>query len=209
MIKLVSIFFLCFSMVRAEFYLPADIKTMLEQKYSKQAVLRVKLLVDLMNRLDGASLKKRLIKANHFFNEIPYKSDKKLWGRNDYWANRTEFLGKGAGDCEDYAYAKYFTLVQLGVDREELRAFYCKSLTFNQAHMVLAFFSPKRRVPFILGNYNYKILPSTKRKDLKPIKVYNSDDLFLAKLRKLGKKLPRSKVKALDWLVILNGIRKR
>ena len=207
--KIVSIFFLFLSIAKAEFYLSNEMKDSLEKSYSQEAVTRALLLVDLMNELEGKSLKTRLIKVNNFFNDMPYRSDKKLWNRSDYWANRMEFIGKGAGDCEDYAFAKYFTLVQLGIDRKQLRAFYCKSLTYNQAHMVLAFFSPKKRVPFILGNYNYKILPSTQRKDLKPIKVYNSDDLFLAKLKKLGKKVPKSKAAALDWLEFLNGIRKR
>ena len=29
--------------------------------------------------------------------------------KKDYWATRMEFVGKGAGDCEDYVIAKYFT----------------------------------------------------------------------------------------------------
>ncbi|KIM11942.1 MAG: hypothetical protein KU37_03585 [Sulfuricurvum sp. PC08-66] len=185
-----------------------DLRT-LEATYGTQAATRMQMLVKLMNSLSDASLKTKLIEVNDFFNAIAYKSDAKVWEQSDYWANRTEFVGKGMGDCEDYAYAKYFTLAQLEVEKEQLRAFYCQSTTYNEAHMVLAFYSKKSDVPFLLDNYNPSILPATQRADIKPIKVYNSDDLFLAKIKKMGKAVPESKGDALDWLEAIHMIRSR
>ena len=177
--------------------------------YRQGAVKRVLSLVDLMNKYENSSEKQKLLAVNNFFNRVPYASDMKVWKRSDYWANRIEFMGKDRGDCEDYTFAKYFTLKQLGVSVKKMKAFYCKSLTYNQAHMVLAFFRKPRSVPFILGNYNYKILPANKRTDLKPIKIFNGDALFIAKLKKQGKVVPGSKKAALNWVKIINGIRRR
>ena len=197
------------SIKAGSFYLPSKQKEQITQTYTQAAVKRVNELVDLMNKLDGQNDKKKLLAVNSFFNKVPYASDQKIWNRSDYWANRMEFMGKDRGDCEDYTFAKYFTLKQLGIEVKKMKAFYCKSLTYNQAHMVLAYFRKPRSVPFILGNYNYKIVPANKRKDLKPIKLYNGDALFIAKLKKQGKVVPGSKQAALNWIQIINGIRRK
>jgi amino acid transporter len=42
------------------------------------------------------------------------------FGIDDYWMTPKEFFIKGFGDCEDYAIAKYFTLLELGVKKESL-----------------------------------------------------------------------------------------
>lgn len=191
------------------FYLPKKQELEIVETYEKGALKRVLALVDLMNRYEDSSVKQQLLAVNNFFNAIPYASDREVWNRSDYWANRMEFMGKDRGDCEDYTFAKYFTLKQLGVSIKKMKAFYCKSLTYNQAHMVLAFFRKPRSVPFILGNYNYKILPANKRTDLKPIKLYNGDALFIAKLKKQGKVVPGSRKAALNWVKIINGIRRK
>ena len=191
------------------FYLPEKQKAHIVKTYRKGAVKRVLTLVDLMNKIKDESDKVKLLAVNRFFNEVHYASDMKIWSRKDYWANRMEFMGKDRGDCEDYTFAKYFTLQQLGVDVKKMKAFYCKSITYNQAHMVLAYFRKPRSVPFILGNYNYKILPATKRTDLKPIKLYNGDALFIAKLKKQGKVVPGSQKAAINWIKLINGIRRK
>ncbi len=208
--KAIVILFSLISLMHAStFYVDKKSQAAFAKKYGHKAVKRLELLVDLMNRLQNATTKKKLLEVNRFFNAVPYSSDMKVWGVSDYWANRMEFVGKDRGDCEDYTYAKYFTLKQLGIASDKMRAFYCKSLIYKQAHMVLAFFRKPRSIPFILGNYNQKILPATKRKDLKPIKLYNSEDLFLAKLKKMGKAVPSSKKSAQKWIELINGIRKR
>lgn len=191
------------------FYLPKKQEREILKTYQKGALVRVMNLIDLMNKYEERSDKAKLLAVNDFFNQVPYASDQKTWNRLDYWANRMEFLGKDRGDCEDYTFAKYFTLKQLGLPVKKMKAFYCKSLTYNQAHMVLAYFRKPRSVPFILGNYNYKIVPANKRMDLKPIKLYNGDDLFIAKLKKQGEVVPGSKKAALNWIKIINGIRRK
>ncbi len=210
MVRAFWLFFISFGFLWSDtFYLPAKLQKELQKEYGKGAIKRVDALVALMNRLVNESEKNKLLEVNRFFNAVPYASDQDTWNKSDYWANRMEFMGKDRGDCEDYTFAKYFTLKQLGVDANKMKAFYCKSLTYNQAHMVLAYFKKPKSIPFILGNYNYKILPANKRTDLKPIKLYNGDALFIAKLKKLGKAVPGSKKAALEWIEIINGIRRK
>ncbi|BBN52020.1 hypothetical protein TRE132_01450 [Pseudomonas chlororaphis subsp. aurantiaca] len=55
-----------------------------------------------------------------------------------------EALWKGAGDCEDYAIAKYFSLRHLGVSSDKLRITYVKALRQNRAHMVLTYYSTRK-----------------------------------------------------------------
>lgn len=79
----------------------------------------------------------RLRTVNEFFNRWPYKSDDEAFGRREYWASPTDFMIH-AGDCEDYAIAKYFALRQLGFAKEELRIVVLYDRIRNVGHAVLA-----------------------------------------------------------------------
>ncbi len=209
MLRYLSIIMVLASLLCAQtFYLPKSQMTHLLQNYGDASTKRANALIALMNRLIHASEQEKLLQVNDFFNQITYASDLEVWGTNEYWANRMEFIGKGRGDCEDYTYAKYFTLKQLGLDITKMHAFYCTSLTFNVQHMVLAYFK-NRKDPFILDNYEKNIKKASRRKDLKPIKLYHSEGLFIAKLIKLGKNVPKSKSEITPWLEIINGIRSK
>jgi len=94
-----------------------------------------------------------------------------------------EFLATGAGDCEDFAIAKYFTLLELGVDESKMRITYVKSLRRNQPHMVLTFFASPKSVPEVLDNLIPEIKPATQRSDLLPVYSFNGTGLWTAKAR--------------------------
>lgn len=133
--------------------------------------------------------KKKLEVVNVFFNLLEYSKDINHWGTDDYWATPLEFIVSGAGDCEDFAVAKYFTLLQLGVPDEKLLIMYVKlkqySAIYNQAHMVLLYYETPQSVPLVLDNINKEILPADQRQDLKPIYGFNGTGLWQAK--ELGK----------------------
>lgn len=99
-------------------------------------------------------------------------------------------LGKGAGDCEDYVIAKYFTLKQLGIPTDKLYFTYVKALKYNQAHMVLSYYETPKSIPLILDNINGKIKIATQRTDLLPVYSFNGDSLYLAKQEGLGQVVP-------------------
>lgn len=136
----------------------------------------------------------KIKKINYFFNNnIRYEKDLLLWGKKDYWAAPVETIGTGKGDCEDYAIAKYFTLISLGIAPEKMRLMYVRQLTLNQPHMVLIYFEQKGEIPFVLDNFNKKVLPANKRNDLKPIYSFNAEGLWMAKAKGLGRKVKNSR----------------
>lgn len=107
----------------------------------------------------------------------------------DYWATPLEMLSIGAGDCEDYSIAKYFTLKELGVDESKLRITYVKAIEIDQAHMVLTYFETKRSVPLVLDNLITDIKPASRRNDLVPVYSFNGTGLWLAKSRGEGQRV--------------------
>lgn len=118
--------------------------------------------------------------VNRFFNkQLRYVEDVDLWHAVDYWETPIEALWKGAGDCEDYAIAKYFSLRHLGVASEKLRITYVKALTQNRAHMVLTYYSTPDAEPLVLDSLIDAIKPASQRKDLLPVYSFNAEGLWL------------------------------
>lgn len=117
---------------------------------------------------------------NRFWNKVPYLSDQKHWGQDDYWATPVEALASNGADCEDYSIAKYFSLKALGVQPERLRITYVRILRKNEAHMVLAYYPTPDADPYILDNLKDDLLLASERDDLEPVYSFNDDDLWAA-----------------------------
>ena len=155
----------------------------IKKKYGKKAERRVILWDRMLEKTRGQKTVKKLKSVNDFFNKIKYLSDEKVWKKEDYWASPFEFLGVGAGDCEDFAIAKYFALRSLGVPDEKLKITYViltqkgKSI----AHMVLNYYHKPTSTPIILDSLNKKLKLSTKRQDLRPVYSFNATGLWEAK----------------------------
>jgi len=75
---------------------------------------------------------------NGSINEIPYVSDEKNWGQEDYWATPTVFFQVG-GDCEDFAVAKYMLLRELNweIDDLEIMIFYLPETKIYHAALIV------------------------------------------------------------------------
>ncbi|MHA6494269.1 transglutaminase-like cysteine peptidase [Pseudomonas borbori] len=123
-----------------------------------------------------------LERVNQFVNRsVAFASDQDVWGEHDYWATPAQAITRGRGDCEDFAIAKYFGLLQLGVAAEKLRLTYVKDLTRNQAHMVLAYYPSPSAQPLILDNLDSRVRIASERRDLLPVYSFNNLGVFLAK----------------------------
>jgi len=127
----------------------------------------------------------KLKRINEFFNRrLQFVDDAALWQQADYWASPLEMVGKGAGDCEDFAIMKYFALKELGVSAEKLRMSYVKakiggsSSNITQAHMVLTYYPSPDAEPMILDNLITEIRPASRRPDLTPVFSFNSEGIF-------------------------------
>lgn len=131
-----------------------------------------------------ASDESRVPAVNQFYNDaIEFVEDVDGWGMPDYWASPLETLGKGLGDCEDFAIAKYFTLVAMGVPTAKLRMVYVRAQvngpgTPGLAHMVLAYYPAPGADPLILDNLVPDVRPASRRPDLSPVFSFNSEGLW-------------------------------
>jgi predicted transglutaminase-like cysteine proteinase len=127
----------------------------------------------------------KLRRVNNFFNlHMAFDDDYSVWGQSDYWATPLEMIGQGRGDCEDFAIAKYFSLLNLGVPVSKLRLVYVRAMLngldgpVQQAHMVLAYYATPNADPLVLDNLLPEIRPASQRTDLVPIFSFNSSGLW-------------------------------
>ncbi|MDN3922837.1 transglutaminase-like cysteine peptidase [Roseateles violae] len=146
-----------------------------------RAVAETPALLQLIERASALDEPRKLAQINDFFNRrIAFAEDSEVWGRVDYWASPLESLAKGRGDCEDYAIAKYFSLVAAGMPVAKLRMVYVRALLDGRsvAHMVLAYYAQPGAEPLILDNLVPELRPASRRADLQPVFSFNSEGLW-------------------------------
>ncbi len=162
-----------------------DLKQRLAQeRYGAQAAQTVAAWRSMMDEARTQPLERQLQLVNTFFNRrISYALDPSIWGQPDYWATPLEFMGRATGDCEDFAIAKYVTLLLLGVPNEQMRLIYVRARTagaLSEAHMVLGFYETPEAEPLILDNLITSVRPASSRPDLTPLFSFNSQGLWVA-----------------------------
>lgn len=153
-----------------------------QARYGSAAVLAVNQWREAVDRAQGLPEIEKLSRINEFFNRnILFVDDLEVWGKTDYWATPLEALGRGRGDCEDFAIAKYVSLRSLGVSLDKLRLVYVRAQIngTSQAHMVLAYYPSPRAEPLILDNLIGEIRPAAQRNDLFPVFSFNSQGLWV------------------------------
>jgi predicted transglutaminase-like cysteine proteinase len=187
-----SIFYV--SSVSPDLTLNQKVLSKIEEKYDNNARLRT---VAWQNILVTAQRAKqdhqKLTLINDFFNQhVQFVDDMSHWGMNDYWATPLEFIASGAGDCEDFSIAKYFSLKEVGIAEEKLRLTYVKAIKWGQAHMVLTYFAHPRSIPLVLDNLIPEIKHADQRKDLLPVYSFNGAGLWIAKARGTGQRVGSS-----------------
>lgn len=140
-----------------------------------------------LTKANTVSESDKLRLVNDFFNRrIQFQEDIVVWNQLDYWATPLETLGKGAGDCEDFAIAKYFSLIELGVPASRLRLTYVRARigaatsTITQAHMVVSYYAQPEVEPLIMDNLITDIRPASRRPDLTPVFSFNGEGVWMA-----------------------------
>jgi predicted transglutaminase-like cysteine proteinase len=123
--------------------------------------------------------------VNLMLNGLRYAADAQTTGQEDRWDTPLEFIGRGVGDCEDFAIAKYFMLLEAGVAPELVRlafVFYT-----GDAKLLGAAAGPKRthvvvlqyqhigdRNPLVLDAVP-QIVPLSEREDLHLVFEFGAD----------------------------------
>ena len=145
LISFVIIFFSSlFSTASKTFNIDENQLKNIENKFGSQDRKIVEEWDSMLETSKNENVLNKIKNVNDFFNQIPYKTDVVHWKKHDYWATPFEFMGTGGGDCEDYAIAKYFSLIKLGIPDEKLRITYVSyqktNTAYEEAHMVLTYY---------------------------------------------------------------------
>lgn len=131
-----------------------------------------------LERLQDAPQLIQLYGVNSYFNAFGYLSDGYLWERPDHWASPVEFLARGAGDCEDFAIAKYFALRSLGIPDDQIFIAYVWDVSINASHAILIYSRPGAP-DLVLDNRTPLISTLSEHADLVPVYGFNVTGAFL------------------------------
>jgi predicted transglutaminase-like cysteine proteinase len=161
------------------------IQELAQQRYGQRGLQAMQSWRDQVNALRRSSEDEQVKRVNEFVNKrIFFNDDLSVWGEKEYWATPLESLGRGAGDCEDFAIAKYISLRLLGVSNDKLRMSYVKARIggpnskITEAHMVLGYYPTPTSEPFILDNLIGELRPASSRSDLTPVFSFNSEGIW-------------------------------
>ncbi|MEX6503713.1 transglutaminase-like cysteine peptidase [Pseudomonas zhanjiangensis] len=152
-----------------------------EKRYGRQGQAKERLLSwsAMVEDYRGLSEAEKVEAVNRYFNRhVQFREDIALWKQADYWATPVETLVMGAGDCEDIALAKYFTLRLLDVAEEKLRITYARVLNPQQAHMVMTYLPEAGAEPMVLDNLTEDILPASARDDLQLLYAFDDRSMY-------------------------------
>lgn len=108
--------------------------------------------------LRGEGRRQQIDAVNHYVNEVPYDSDDRNWGVDDYWATPAQFFSR-RGDCEDYAITKYISLKTLGFSPDDLRIVVVQDTSRGVPHAVLVVYLDGEG--YILDNQVPEVEPQT------------------------------------------------
>lgn len=145
------------------------------ERCASPAALRLLAIIDQARSRDGRA---RLGEINRAVNlAIRPVSDLAQYGEMDVWSPPLATFARGAGDCEDYAIAKYVALRQAGLAGGDVRIVILRDSVHNEDHAVAA-----ARVEghwLLLDNQRMAMVQDTDARNLRPLFVI--DDAGIAK----------------------------
>ncbi len=192
-----------------EFRLNQKDKNLIEKSTQKSFILkRLAKYEEVRSKARNLDINKKLTQINLFINGSLAEFDNASMGIDDYWMTPKEFFIKGHGDCEDYVIAKYFTLLELGVKKENLYPAIVKVEGSASLHLVLLYVEDKNKSPLVLDNLSFKILPFSKRTDLTPKVAFNEIGSYTLTREKFLQKANVDWGKENKWEKLLNRVYK-
>lgn len=122
----------------------------------------------------GESLRDMAFNVNKYVNTtVRYVEDKNNYGVSDYWATPDEFFARNAGDCEDFAIAKYAALKALGVPEERMRLTILQDTKKGIPHAILVVYTDEG--PMLLDNQIKNAVPASTVGHYRPIYSINQN----------------------------------
>lgn len=123
--------------------------------------------------LRGEVERARIEAVNAYVNaRVDFVDDSRQFGVADRWSAPSETLGRGRGDCEDYALAKMAMLRRAGFADKNLYFVVLKDLTRRADHAVLVVRSEGRFL--VLDNSSDRLLDSAEIRDYRPILTFTA-----------------------------------
>ena len=119
-----------------------------------------------LSTLVGKDKLTQVTEINTYMNKAKYIADEPNWNQKDYWASPGEFMAK-FGECEDYAIAKFLSLVLLGFDPQSVRVVAVKDLNLKVGHAVLAVFLDGK--VYILDNQIAQVVEASSIRHYQPV----------------------------------------
>jgi predicted transglutaminase-like cysteine proteinase len=108
---------------------------------------------------------------------IRYVSDYEQHGVADLWSSPLETLASGAGDCEDYAIAKFAMLQAAGIPEKDLKLLLVRDLAVRQDHAVLTVRIDGRWL--VLDNRRMALIETGDLPEFMPLFAINHDGVSL------------------------------
>lgn len=131
---------------------------------------------DFLAGLKGLDSRAQMEAVNRWANAKPYVEDIANWGLPDYWETPGEFIAHG-GDCEDFAIAKYFSLVRLGFAARDLRIAVVSDSKAHDFHAVLV--ANIDGTEWLLDNQIAQMVPLASQPQYTPIYALNEQGWWL------------------------------
>ena len=126
-------------------------------------------------KLRTLPLQERVTVVNDVLNRVPYVPGDQNWGDPGYWETPLEFLTH-AGQCQDYANAKYLALVQSGVPDSLMRFVVVRDRQQALDHAVLVVYVAGE--PLVLDNQNTAVLPADQIDRYAPYYALNTEEAW-------------------------------
>lgn len=130
-----------------------------------------------------------LARVNRIVNLWHRAEDPELWGEGDYWATPREVQSRG-GDCEDFAIAKFFMLLDAGIPSAQMAVVVLRPKSVGAAHAVLVVESDVG--PIVLDNLRSEPYLFTRRLSVRMAYAVNDTTMWIPRALKdaLRSKLP-------------------
>lgn len=183
-----------------------DMQTINNSSQKSFILKRLAKYEEIKSQTKKLEINKKISQINFFINGTLSEFDNQTFGIDDYWMTPKEFMIKGYGDCEDYAITKYFTLLELGVKKENLYFAVVDVKGSADSHMVLLYVENKNSSPLVLDNLSFKVLPLSKRLDLTPKYAFNEIDSYLFSSEKFTTKINLTWRQDNKWKNLLNRV---
>jgi len=141
---------------------------------ASDAALRLLAIVDSGRQREGRA---RLGEINRAINlAIRPMSDLAQFGQEDFWSSPLVTFYRGAGDCEDYAIAKYVSLRRLGVPAGRLRIAVVQDQDRDTPHAVLL--ADVGGTWYVLDNLSERVEPQERVGHYVPYYSLNEDGFW-------------------------------